>query len=66
MSASDDVWEGIVCMQCLQLLVSEDGDVCGCGHPVYCEDCWKELPKKQRADGAPYFDENTGKVYSGL
>lgn len=66
MSVSDDVMAGVVCMQCLRCLVADDGKtVCTAGHPIYCEDCWAELPKKERDNGTPYFDEEHGKVATG-
>lgn len=60
---TDDVLSGLVCMTCLRFLFNEAGtEVCSAGHPVYCEDCWKELPRKARQSGAPYWDEKTGTV----
>lgn len=65
MSVSEDVTDGIVCMICHQLLIADNDELCGCGHPVLCEDCWKELPKKDRNFGLQFFSERTGEVQSG-
>lgn len=59
MSATDDIEAGIVCMSCLQMLVSEDGELCQCGHPVVCEECHNSLPE---FGDCPWFDEETGRV----
>jgi hypothetical protein len=60
---SEDVVNGIACMSCLQLLVDDAGDLCDCGHPVFCRECWLALP--ERKNGAPYFDDKTGQLLTG-
>lgn len=62
---TDDVAEGLVCMTCLCFLISEAGEPCSCGHPIYCEDCWGELPQARKNEGTPFFDEATGEVFNG-
>lgn len=56
MSIADEVVNGNRCMQCTQLLISEAGELCTCGHPVYCEDCCP--------GGEMYFCETDGEIYS--
>ncbi len=59
------VEEGLMCMVCLQFLTSDAGDVCDCGHPIFCEECWKKLPRRDRQNGAPYYHEASGRVLTG-
>ncbi|MEL6110999.1 MAG: hypothetical protein AAFU85_33750 [Planctomycetota bacterium] len=65
MSASQDVVDGILCMSCLTFLISDDGVLCDAGHPLHCSDCWDHLPRSQKRDGAPFFDEKSGQVRTG-
>lgn len=63
MSVSEDITAGNSCRMCHMFLIAENDKVCGCGYPVLCEDCWRELPKKERR-GVAYFREKTGEVVS--
>lgn len=57
MSIEEDIVAGTRCMKCHEPLATYCGIVCDAGHPLYCEECWKKLPQKDRDDGAPYFCE---------
>jgi len=62
---AEDVVEGRACMKCGEFFLLDSGDLFEAGHPCFCHLCWKELPKKQRDEGAPYFDEEFGQVFTG-
>lgn len=62
MSGLDDVVSGIVCMQCLQCLISESGELNKSDCPTLCYECWKSAPKKERESGLPYFEPATGEL----
>lgn len=64
MSVSEDVRTGLLCMKCQQWLIADDGTVCEAGHPLYCRECWLDLPRIERQTGAPYFDERDGQIHT--
>lgn len=64
MSVSEDIVDGIVCMRCQQMLVSDAGELCDAGHPLFCEECWKK-DKRARKEGAPYWQSETGTIATG-
>lgn len=59
---SDLITTGIVCMKCNTILVSESGEPNKSDCPALCRECWLESPKKERKNGLPYFDEQTGSL----
>lgn len=65
MSVHEDITDGTRCMTCHQELIGDNLRPCNAGHPLFCEYCWKKLPKCDRDEGAPYFCETTGEVSTG-
>lgn len=59
---AEDIEVGLVCMECQQFLIGDDGQVCNCNHPVHCRDCFMEKPMKQRLEIIQYFDPKSSKV----
>ena len=62
---TDDVVAGIICMQCHCQLIDKQGEINTGDFPCYCKQCWEQLPAGQKREGAPWFDESTGEVFSG-
>lgn len=58
---TDDVMDGIFCMECGVLNSSDNGEVCQCGFPVLCESCYRSKPKKQQKN-LSYWNEKRGDV----
>lgn len=61
-----EIQNGNRCMTCHEELISDGGKLCNCGFPLFCEDCWHELPEHARGDGAPYFDMESGQVFDSV
>ncbi len=59
---TDDIHAGHICMQCLTFLISEKGEICDCGHPVHCRECFGEMPRRQQNSVGQYYDEKSGHV----
>lgn len=57
MSTSEDIQNGIVCSGCCAYLLDENDNLNTAGFPCMCEDCWKELPKKQKKNWSYFSDK---------
>lgn len=59
---TDDIMSGVICMECLQWLFGDNGEVCDCCHPVHCRDCFMEKSENERREAAQYFDPEVSRV----
>jgi hypothetical protein len=58
----EDIEAGLVCMECLQFLFGDNGELCDCCHPVHCKDCFDAKSKRERREIAQYFDPKLSRV----
>ena len=59
---SERLWERGICWKCLCLLVTTTGELKQFDYPVIHEHC---LTPKERRQGVPYLDEESGETFTG-
>lgn len=56
---TDMIHEGVLCMCCMVAITDHDGEPIPTGFPIFCRDCFFELPFPERLKAKNYWDEKS-------